>query len=86
MVSLREADEEYYLTALNVLRVVNSAPKIFEGSEPEDKRKILKMLLQNCVVNDATLVPTIRNPFGIFAKGASRTKWLPEPYSETIIF
>jgi len=77
LVNLREADEEYYLTATNILKVANRAPEIFESSEPEAKRQILKILLQNCVVNDATIVPTIRSPFSTFAKGASRTAWLP---------
>jgi len=77
LVNLREADEEYYLTATNILKVANRAPEIFEGSEPAAKRQILKILLQNCVVNDATLVPTIRSPFSLLAKGASRHKWLP---------
>ena len=74
---MREADEEYYLTAMRILKVANQGPEIFESSEPEAKRQVLKILLQNCVVNDATLVPTIRSPFHLFVKGASRQEWLP---------
>jgi hypothetical protein len=75
--SLQKADEDYYLTAMYILKLANRAPEIFEGSEPAAKRQILKILLQNCVVNDATLVPTIRSPFDQWAEGASRHKWFP---------
>jgi len=74
--SYQESEEEYYLTFMNILKVANRAPEIFESSEPEAKRQILKILLQNCVVNDATLVPTIRSPFSLLAKGASRQEKL----------
>ncbi len=82
---MQKADEDYYLTATYILKLANRAPEIFESSEPEVKRQILKIVLQNCVVNDAALVPTIRNPFGLFAKGASRTKWLPRVGSLTLL-
>ena len=75
--SLQKADEEYYLTATYILKLASRAPEVFESSEPAAKRQILKILLQNCVVNDATVVPTIRSPFSLFAKGASRIAWLP---------
>ena len=77
LANLQKADENYYLTAKYILTLSNKAPKIFESSEPTVKRQLLKLLLQNCVVNDATLVPTIRSPFHLFVKGASRQEWLP---------
>ena len=75
--SLQKADEDYYLTATYILKLANRASGIFESSEPEAKRRILKILLQNCAVNDASLVPTIRSPFHMFVKGASSAEWLP---------
>lgn len=83
---LQKADEDFYLTAKYILTLSNKAPKIFEGSEPTVKRQLLKLLLQNCTVNDATLIPQIRSPFHLFVKGASRTEWLPEAYSKTTVF
>ena len=77
MGSLQKADEDYYLTATYILKLARRAPEIFEGSEPAAKRQILKILLQNCVVNDTTVVPSTRSPFSLLAKGASRHKWLP---------
>ena len=77
LANLQEADEEYYLTAMYILKLANRAPEVFESSEPEAKRQILKILLQNCLVKDATLIPTTRSPFSLLAKGASRQEWLP---------
>lgn len=74
---LQKADENYYQTAKYILALSNKAPEIFDSSEPTAKRQLLRLLLQNCVVDDATLVPTIRSPFHYFVKGASRHEWLP---------
>ena len=74
---LEKADEDYYLTAKYILTLANKAPKLFESSEPTVKHQLLKLLLQNCTVNDATLIPQIRSPFHMFVKGASRHEWLP---------
>ncbi|MDD5432508.1 MAG: recombinase family protein [Candidatus Omnitrophica bacterium] len=75
--SLQKSDEEYYETASYILKVANKAPQLFESSEPEIKRQLLKLTLQNCELKDATLCPTIRRPFSIFAEGSSRQNWLP---------
>ena len=83
--SLQKADEEYYLTATYILKLASRAPEVFESSEPEAKRKILKIILQNCIVKDATLVPTIRSPFSLLAKGASRHEWLPVEVPATLV-
>ena len=34
-----------------------------------EKRQILEILFFNCVLDDVTLFPTIRKPFGVLAKG-----------------
>ena len=78
LANLQKADENYYVAAKLILSLASRAGQIFESSEPVAKRQLLKLLLQNCIVNDATLVPTIRSPFHLFVKGASRTAWLPE--------
>ena len=75
--TLRSADNDYYLSVSRLVKIANKAPALFKGSEPETKRQILKLLLQNCEVKGVNLCPTYRSPFGSFAKGASRQKWLP---------
>ena len=75
--TLQSADEDYYLSVSYLLKVANKAPALFKGSEPTVKRKILKLLLQNCNVNGVTLCPTYRSPFDLFAEGAICQSWLP---------
>lgn len=41
------ADENYYLTAAKILDICKRAVKIFESSEPNEKRQFLNFLLQN---------------------------------------
>jgi len=75
--NLREADTNYYTTAIYLLNLANKAPAIFKRSEPDIKRQLIKIVLQNPVINDVTLYATYRSPFSIFAKGASCHNWLP---------
>lgn len=58
--------------------VANKAPGLFKSSEVTVKRQILKLLLQNCQVDDVSLCVAYRSPFHLFAKATSRTEWLPE--------
>lgn len=44
---LHIADEEYYLNSEYILKLVTNAKLLFESSEPEDERILLKMSLQN---------------------------------------
>jgi hypothetical protein len=76
--TLQSADEEYYLSVSYLLKVANKAPGLFKSSEVQVKRQILKLLLQNCQVDDVSLCVAYRSPFHLFAKATSRTEWLPE--------
>jgi len=75
--NLQKADTDYYTTATCLLNLANKAPNLFKRSEPDIKRQVIKLVLQNCTVNNVSLYATYRSPFDIFAKGASRSKWLP---------
>ncbi len=74
--TLQSADEEYYLSVSYLLKVANKAPGLFRSSEVTVKRQILKLLLQNCQVDDVSLCVAYRSPFDLFAKATSRTEWL----------
>ncbi len=74
--NLEKADDEYYQLATAILTLTQNASTIFESSELEVRRQLLKVLLQNCVVNATTLYPTHRSPFHLFAEGARCNEWL----------
>jgi site-specific DNA recombinase len=69
--NLEGADDGYYVSACYLLQLANKAPAIFESSEVETKRQLIKLVLQNPVIHGVTLSATIRKPFSYFAKGPS---------------
>ena len=44
---LQEAEDNYYITAKHVLDLINRAYELFIGSEVEEKRQLIKLVLQN---------------------------------------
>ena len=60
-----DADEQFYLTANMTLNIAKRAKEIFMSSEVDEKRQFLGFLLQNCTLNEKTLVFTLRSPFDL---------------------
>ena len=75
MDNLEGADDGYYITARYLLQLANKAPAIFESSEAETKRELIKLVLQNPVIDGVTLSATIRKPFSYFAEGSDQHIW-----------
>lgn len=57
-----QADENFYLSATQLLNVARHARVIFERSEPQEKRQLLNFVFQNFVLNDRKLVYEVRSP------------------------
>jgi hypothetical protein len=74
---LQEVDKDYYSKGIYLLNLANKAPAIFKSSEPEVKRQLIKVVLQNPTINGVNLCADYRKPFSIFAEGSSRHNWLP---------
>ena len=70
-------DDGYYITARYLLQLANKASAVFESSEVETKRQLIKLVLQNPVINGVTLSAIIRKPFSYFAKEPSHQIELP---------
>ena len=68
--NLEGADDGYYITACYLLQLANKAPAILESSEVETKRQLIKLVLQNPVVNGVSFSATIRKPFSCFTEGS----------------
>jgi hypothetical protein len=68
--NLEGADDSYYITACYLLQLANKASAIFESSEVETKRQLIKLVLQNPVINGVSLSATIRKPFSYFTEGS----------------
>ncbi len=76
MKKLQNADEEYYVTASYILSLANRAYDLFLSSEPEIKRQLLTLVLQNCEIKDASLRYTLNYPFSAIFNYTKSHNWL----------
>ncbi len=74
-----QADENYHVIANTVFSLANRAQEIFERSEPNEKRQLLNLLLQNCRLSGKKLVFDVRSPFNTILETAHQPLGLPLP-------
>ena len=75
---LSMADEEYYLTSEYLLQIANRAYDLFLSSEPEQKRQLIKMTLQNLKLDGKKIHFELVKPFDQVFTFANRQSWLPD--------
>jgi hypothetical protein len=63
MKNLQQADEEYYITASYILSLANRTYDLFLSSRLTIKRQVLKLLLQNCEIDNRSLRYALNYPF-----------------------
>ena len=73
---LRFADEEYYITSEYLVKLAAKASELFVSSEIHEKRLLLKMTLQNLVLNGKNIGYSWIKPFDAIANYAPRHAWL----------
>jgi hypothetical protein len=76
--NLRKKDESFYLTTAYLVELASQGSEIFESSEPDEKRQILQLVLQNLELKGNKLRYNLQFPFDVITKYASRSEWLPE--------
>ena len=72
-----QADENYHIIANTVFSLANRAQEIFESSEPNEKRQLLNLLIQNCRLSGKKLVFEVRSPFNTILETAHQPLGLP---------
>ena len=72
---LEQADEQYYITASLLLDLASRSYELFLGSEPDDKREIIELTLQNLSLNHGKLEYTLQKPFDSIFFSAKGLKW-----------
>ena len=48
------------------------------SQNPAEKAKLLRIVLSNCAINDATLYPAYRKPFDLIFQMANKEEWRRE--------
>ena len=77
MAKLTTADEDYYITANYLLQLSNRAYELFKSSEVQEKRQLLKLILQNLRLKGSSVDYDLIKPFDKILFYASRQNWLP---------
>ena len=73
--NLQVADEEYYLTSQCLLQIASRAKELFESSEPDEKKQILQLTLQNLTLEGKKVRYEWKKPFDKIAIYASHPDW-----------
>ena len=72
-----KATDKHLKFGIEILELAEDAYNLYIEQTPEEKRKILKILLQNCILKDGKLIYTYKKPFDILAEGLSKIKKYP---------
>ena len=70
------ASHEYETTGLQILELAQNAYSLYVMENQQEQARLVKTLLSNCTFDRASLCPTYRKPFDLFAKGAETGDWL----------
>lgn len=69
------ADEDYYVTASQLLQLASRSKELFLGSESEQKREIITLTLQNLRIKDGKLCYEWQKPFDVIFKHKDGNTW-----------
>ena len=73
---LQEAEDNYYITAKYLLELANRAYELFKSSEVEERRQLIKLVLQNLRVEGKSVRYDGLKPFDTILNYADNQLWL----------
>ena len=76
LVEYTNNDKSFIVTSSYLLELSSKAKRVFDGSQPAKKNKILKMLLANCKINQKRLQLNLLKPFSDVLDCTKSTNWL----------
>lgn len=74
---IQEAEDNYYLTSKYLLEIAKRAYELFKSSEVDEKRQLIKLVLQNLRIEGNLVKYSLLNPFDTIAKCNEQQLWLP---------
>ncbi len=72
---INQVDSQYLVTASSLLELASRSYELFKGSEPEQKRQIIGLTLQNLQVKDGSICYHWQKPFKQIFESAKSHKW-----------
>lgn len=76
LVDYTNNDKSFNVTSAYLLQLASKAKSIFESSQPEQKNKILRMLLANPTLNEKRLQLPLLKPFPVLIDTLESSNWL----------
>ncbi len=76
LVEYTNNDKSFNITSAYLLQLASKAKSIFESSQPEQKNKILRMLLANPTLNEKRLQLPLLKPFSVLIDTLESSNWL----------
>lgn len=77
LVEFTNNDKSFVVTAEHLLRLASRAKELFESSQPQQKNKILRLLLANLTLNQKRLQLYLLKPFSGLLLDPKSQNWLP---------
>jgi len=78
LASIRKVDApkpERLLDAMKILELANKAYFLYVKQPPQEKAKLLRMVLSNCAIDAANIYPTYRKPFDLIFQRTKKEGW-----------
>lgn len=77
LINLQKAEDSYYLASEYILRLLQNAYELFVSSEIEERRQLLKLILQNSVLDGRLVKYSLLKPFDAILNYADNPTGLP---------
>ena len=81
IVRLSNDDKSFEIKAGYLLELADKAKTLFENSQPEEKTKLLKLLVANLEINQKRLQFNLLKPFDMLIEPLQNGNWLLGPDS-----
>ena len=69
------ANQNYMEEGIKILELAQRLVPLYVAGLPDEKQEILKFLLWNCTLNDATPTPVYRKPFNWLVELGQLKEW-----------
>ena len=73
--ALQQQSPERILNGVRALELANKAHFLYLSQTPQEKAKLLRIVLSNCSVDATKLYPTYRKPFDSIFERAKNKEW-----------
>lgn len=75
--TIEKANSDYFITSTHMISLLSKAYNLFESSEVDQKRHLIKFVLQNLVISNGKVLYELRKPFDYILNCSEDIRWRP---------